>query len=498
MGKARSFKVLGQIMLTVMLALTVICGGRQAKVQAADMIEISGNTDISDSLESNDDVKYYKFTVSETGYFTISLKKSDPTVDVGWGWNVTLYDMEGNQIKECSGIGTSVTSEKLPFKKGNQYYIKVQKQSSLSDVGNVGYSLRIDMINDGSWEIEDNDTYSNANIITSGAAKNATLWNSGDEDYYKYVVDNTGYFTITLAKNDSTVDVGWGYHMNLYNSNHEQIDYYDGITSSHTTQKYSFPKGTVVYISITRQSSLSDIVGVDYSVKVTSVARSDWEIETMKDASASWSERISGVRTVGSKVVYGSLYRSYDNDVYKVVSPAAGTMSVTFAVNDVDTNLGDGYNVEIYNAAGNSLKNTGYVKSKTVTKVSVKAGTYYVVIKRENSLSEVTEKEYSITATISKKVKTPAVKKLSLKAKKKSVKVSWSKASGVTGYQIQYSTNKKFKKAKTVKVASSKKSYTIKKLKSNKKYYVRVRAYKKSGGKIVTGKYTAVKSVVVK
>jgi 6-phosphogluconate dehydrogenase (decarboxylating) len=72
-----------------------------------------------------------------------------------------------------------------------------------------------------------------------------------------------------------------------------------------------------------------------------------------------------------------------------------------------------------------------------------------------------------------------------LKAGKGQLTVKWKKQSTQTsGYQIQYSTNKNFKGAKTVNVKSTKK--TIKKLKKKKKYYVRVRAYKKVGGK---GKY---------
>ncbi len=57
--------------------------------------------------------------------------------------------------------------------------------------------------------------------------------------------------------------------------------------------------------------------------------------------------------------------------------------------------------------------------------------------------------------------------------------VKWKKVSGVTGYQIQYATNKKFKNAKTTTVkGANKTAKTVKKLNGNKKYYVRVRTYK--------------------
>lgn len=60
----------------------------------------------------------------------------------------------------------------------------------------------------------------------------------------------------------------------------------------------------------------------------------------------------------------------------------------------------------------------------------------------------------------------------------KSIALKWKSLNNIDGYQIQYATNSKFKKAKTVKVQDAMKtSQKIKGLKSGKKYYVRIRAY---------------------
>ncbi len=93
------------------------------------------------------------------------------------------------------------------------------------------------------------------------------------------------------------------------------------------------------------------------------------------------------------------------------------------------------------------------------------------------------------------KLKKPTISKLT--KGRKQFKVKWKKVSGITGYQIQYSTSKKFTKktTKTVKVKGAKKtSATVKKLKSKKKYYVRIRTYK---GKKYSS-WSKVKSVKVK
>lgn len=88
--------------------------------------------------------------------------------------------------------------------------------------------------------------------------------------------------------------------------------------------------------------------------------------------------------------------------------------------------------------------------------------------------------------------KKPVVKKVSsvkVKSAKKKLTLSWKQNKTVSGYQVQISTNKKFKKAKIKKVASRKNKYIFKKLKSKKKYYVRIRAYviyKNEAGKSLT------------
>ena len=82
-----------------------------------------------------------------------------------------------------------------------------------------------------------------------------------------------------------------------------------------------------------------------------------------------------------------------------------------------------------------------------------------------------------------------------LKAGKKKVTVKIKKTS-VSGYQIKYASNKNLKKAKT---RNTKKTiYTIKPLRSKKKCYVKVRAYKIVKGKKIYGSYSKVLKVTVK
>ena len=81
--------------------------------------------------------------------------------------------------------------------------------------------------------------------------------------------------------------------------------------------------------------------------------------------------------------------------------------------------------------------------------------------------------------------------------KGKKLKITYQVTPRASGYQIAYSTSKS-KGFKYITVNSKTASKVIKKLKSKKKYYVKVRAYKTVGKKKYYGSYTSIKSIKVK
>lgn len=95
---------------------------------------------------------------------------------------------------------------------------------------------------------------------------------------------------------------------------------------------------------------------------------------------------------------------------------------------------------------------------------------------------------------------TPAKTKVQkISAGKKSITAQWKKVAGVSAYQVQIATNKKFSKnKKTFKVSKKSTKVKIKKLKAKKVYYVRVRSYKIKNGKKVYSKWSTVRKVKTK
>ncbi len=148
--------------------------------------------------------------------------------------------------------------------------------------------------------------------------------------------------------------------------------------------------------------------------------------------------------------------------VFKKISTVQGNASLTFKDKKLKYNKTYYYKVRAYNVVGGTLNVA----------------------------------EFSNITTIKTKLAEPKMRLL--KKKKDGIKVSWKKIDGANGYQIKYSLKKKsgyknisIKKGKTV-------SYTIKNLNNKKRYYIKMRAYRKVKNKKVYGPWNKVKIIKLK
>ncbi|MFQ9515076.1 MAG: fibronectin type III domain-containing protein [Eubacterium sp.] len=150
----------------------------------------------------------------------------------------------------------------------------------------------------------------------------------------------------------------------------------------------------------------------------------------------------------------------------------------------------------IYFGVGGDYGDRMDVASDTDAKVRYAALPNYATVLANDAnhdptmATRLTLTKFSLGAAKPAKVSLKSVKA----AKGGKVKVTYKKVTGAAGYQIQYSLKKNMKAAKSK--TTKKATYTIKKLKKGKKYYVRVRAYNK--GKKAYGDWSKKKSVKVK
>lgn len=160
----------------------------------------------------------------------------------------------------------------------------------------------------------------------------------------------------------------------------------------------------------------------------------------------------------------------------------------------------DGYEVFKYDEAKKEFVKIGSTTSKRYLKLKkLKGGTTYDfkvrAYKKLNGCivyGDFSEEKSTTTVPAKASIK-------SVKAGAKSATVTWKSVNGASGYRVFYTTDKDFDYAKRIIIKDAKAtSKTVKKLKSGKKYYFKVRAYKVFNGKNVYGKLSNIKSVKVK
>ena len=163
---------------------------------------------------------------------------------------------------------------------------------------------------------------------------------------------------------------------------------------------------------------------------------------------------------------YCDEYKGYMNDYNAYETVALSKTSYTYDGKEKKPG------VTVTDWLGDPISKSEY--TVTYPKSAKNVGKYTVTIKFKNHYVGTEKRTFTINpkGTSLSKVTSP---------KKAQLKVTWKKqAAQTTGYQVQYSTDKNFKKGnKTVTVKGAKTTAkTISKLTKGKKYYVRVRTYK--------------------
>ena len=147
--------------------------------------------------------------------------------------------------------------------------------------------------------------------------------------------------------------------------------------------------------------------------------------------------------------------------------------------------------LSVKDLAGNELrKNTDYTVSYAKGRKNV--GKYAVTVKFKGN--------YTGSKTLYFTINPQSTKISGLSAKRNQIRIKWkAKKTQTSGYEIQYSTNKNFKKSKITKVNKNKTTAAkITGLKGGKKYYIRIRTYKKVGNKKYYSGWSGIKNIKTK
>lgn len=395
---------------------------------------ISLNSNFTGVLALEDEADIYKITVTQTGALKVNL-----TSYMKWIY-YRLYDANGNELYKINSLWDSniqFGTEALTWHlEPGIYYLSV-----IRDGQNYGkYTVATSFSALPTNESERNDEIATADPMTIGTTVNGVITLGEESDIFRFTASRTGELTFRLQ---SWLD---GTEVYIYDAAGERLfnkHFYwnNNLNYSNDTFQLETVSGKTYYIQISRYGS-----GLEDYGKYQLSASYPGSAPVVRKA------KITSVSRISTKTCTGKAIRPS-------VTVKSGSKKLT--------------------------KNRDYTISYAS---NTRPGKAKAVIRGKGN--------YTGTKTVYFYIK-PAKERITYARSKAKGKVTlkYKKQTGVSGYQIYYSTKKNsgYRRAKT----TSKTTYTLKKT-SKRSYYFKVRAYKKVGKKTLYGSFSAPKRVRIK
>ncbi|MCC8046443.1 MAG: Ig-like domain-containing protein [Clostridiales bacterium] len=558
-GKQYNFKLSGSTAKTNSEATLYIkyeaAGTYNGETESNDSFDtanqISLNTQYDAAVSYPDEYDYFRFTLSASSKVSISYGFYDESYSYDYLY-AYLYSEDSNGNTTClyydriscvnSSYATSFSDLRLPA--GN-YFIVVNNYSSYYVPYNVTVTSTAE--SSSSYEIEKNDLTSQANSksVNTWYTGNINIYKSNggssDIDWFSYKITEKCYLTVELKtprQSSGTVTA------TLYKLSGSELTEVTTITSgsdAYLASETLFCKSGTYYlkmsgssadwdysVSLTKEKyvALTEItLPTTKSIKVGSTATLKaslaptnasekgltWTSSNTKVATVDENGKVTAVKSGKTTITVKSSFS--DTSKIKATCTVYVTTPVTLKISSAtNTSSGikltwtkvsgaDGYyiyrrtNSGKYSSTPTKTIKSGSTVSWTDTSIKSKNGTTYVykVVPYSDYIagSGTGKKITRLTGTSLSSLSSSAVGKLTVK---------WKKASSVSGYQIQYSTSKKFTSGNKTKLVSgkSKSSYTLTGLTAGTTYYVRIRTYKTVSGKKYYSAWSSANSKKVK
>ncbi len=408
-----------------------------------------GNAPLTYTSNNNNVVvdKNGKVTVKSgyTGTSTITVKANENNIYKSATTNVTVSVNKLNNSLTVSNISKNYSNSDQTF------------NLNVKQVGNATLSYSS---NNKNITVDKNGKVTIKKGTTGSAVITVT---SNETDAYKKASKT---LTITINKIDNALTVS-----NAYKN-------YSKSNQTFNLNAKQLGNATLSY------SSNNKNITVDKNGKVT--IKKDYvgtaTITISANETGAYKKTSKTIQVVVSKlnnsIKAGNITKTYSSkkQTFKINAKQSGNAKLTYSSNNSK-------NISV-DKNGKITVKKGYIGSATIT-ITASSTTGY------NKATK------TITVTVNPS-KVSISKLTNVKSKKMTIK--WKKNSSVTGYEIQYSTDKNFKSGvKTVTISKNKTtSTTIKNLTKNKKYYVRIRTYKTVSGKKYYSGWSSTKNVKIK
>ena len=539
-------KTMSFALASVMVASSLLTGTSALAAEKKVITPMTGTSQAIVATVKDNEVNgksYYSFTPATTGYYAVALtstpiwESTDGTYSANYTTGAERADSASVSVNKSYNAAIDKFDEYVTDVSAPQSYSIdwTQASESSAPVETKGYYDALETV-----ELTGGHTY-----YISAYTDSVYNWVSGSKNYI------TGSATLTITPSD--------FYVGIYNKTVSTKSF-----NSYGDKNITTPVASVSYVGAAKDVVVPNFVNNtipvesftgSYNQKITSLTLSPNvksvdgldNIKTLASVNLANVEKIesgafegcsalnnvvipASVKTIGSNAFNGcsalssvtfnegvkkiGSYAFYNTALKAAVLPASVVSIGSHAfgyVENLDANTTDPYDTtdvlaDGFVMGGKSAEAANYAAINGIAYYDMTNGCPHAYVVTTVPATVFAKGKKISTCplcgnTITKLIKKKTFKISSLKAAKKALTVKAAAQAEMKGYQVQYSTSKKFTKktTKTVKVATTKKlSKKIKGLKSGKKYYVRVRAYKMNGKKTVYSAWTAKKSVKVK
>ena len=342
-----------------------------ANTDVSSATSINVNTTYTDNLVDSNDVNWYKFTVSGSGYISLDFKH-DYIDSSSYYWKSYLYNADQKEMVQEDYTGRETTYEgcNIGVTSGT-YYLKVVK----NNYSDKNYNFKINYTSSSIWETEFNDDYKNADNIGINQTYYGSIMNSDDVDWYRFSISEAGYISLNF-KHDYKDSSSYYWRAYLYDVDQKEMVEYDyvGRETAYSSGNIGVPAGTY-YLKVLKHNH-SDI---DYNFKVNYTSSSVWETEFNNEFKSADNINVN-------QTYYGSLMNSDDEDWYCFKTTKAGYISLNFKHDYIDSSSYY-WKAYLYNVDQEELVAYDYLGRNATNnsgKIGLSAGTYYLRIVKFN------------------------------------------------------------------------------------------------------------------
>lgn len=375
---------------------------------------------------------WFKFNISGNGRIKVWVKDFNKELDSRW-FEYGNAEMKNYISRYLTQNGDQVNSGWITVTPGEcevGFYHMNRDEKAI---------LYIEFQSSGQYtgETENNNTFATANPIVSGqvyegdysALEEDNAGSENDADFYKLSMNSAGMLSINLANRsnyESNVNVPFELYRTDGNGNRKLLMSVEERYNGEKTTKYNVrvPAGEY-FIKVMPSDGMCE-----YTLKADYYAESATEYEQENNDSS----RTANLLEKGVKYI-GNLSNSEDVDWYKVVLEEKGIIDTELWIpenvgsRDVEITLYDSDLNEMYTEITDA--NSYYTSGKK----SVRAGTYYVCVKRGGYLGLDSTYDYRIQVNAAVVIEAVTNLKAVFEDYNK-VKLTWAKSKGAAGYNV--------------------------------------------------------------